>query len=757
MRSIFKRYWLIISLLVGGMLFVAGALDLVLSYRENVELVSSIQQVEASAAGARIEGFLHSIEKQVDEAASLPWTSGVMSIDDQRTELHRLLKLVPAILELRLVKSGGRQWLYVSRLNPDQLGEKEALMPDWYHLESAAYGPTYFRDGSAPFTSLAVRLGGTDSRAYAMAEVNLSFAADVVGAKRIGVAGKAYIVDRAGRLIAHPNLSLVFNNIDLSQAEQVRSTRALSGAPGQMGAPSMWTKGVEGGAVLISAVPVGKTGWTLFVEQPASEVLAPVWSAAYRALAILLAGLAVSFAASRVLARSLTQPILRVRENAARIGAGDLAARIDIKSGDELESLADEFNRMAAQLQEYAAGLEEKVKTRTRELSLALAEIDTKRLEAERANVAKTRFLAAASHDLRQPMHAISLLVGILDERSRQSDLSPLVAKVQMSVRAMENLFNGLLDISKLDAGTIRPAVSQFNLGELLRLVELNFSPLAKEKGLSLRVVQSRAIVESDPALVERVVNNLVSNAIRYTEAGRILVGCRRRADTIRLLVIDTGIGIAPEHMDDIFEEFFQVSNLERDRSKGLGLGLSIVKRSADLLGHRLLVSSIPGRGSTFGLELPLAAGRSFAAPTEREAESPTGDLHNTFVVIIDDDADNRFATEAQCLQWGCHVVSTGSGEEALEKLAGHLRPPDLIICDYRLRDGETGTTTIDRIRSQAEVSIPAIIVTGDFAGVDRQAIEGTGIVTLHKPVSPDAIRRSAEALLAASRRKPPA
>jgi CheY-like chemotaxis protein/nitrogen-specific signal transduction histidine kinase len=401
--------------------------------------------------------------------------------------------------------------------------------------------------------------------------------------------------------------------------------------------------------------------------------------------------------------------------------------------------LADEFNRMAGRLQESHATLERKVVERT-------AELARKKQEADSASAAKTRFLASASHDLRQPMHAISLLVGLLKERSRDDSQRELVDKVQASVDAMENLFSGLLDISKLDAGAVKPRIAPFEIGGLLRQIELHFAPQAREKGVELRVHHCSAVVLSDPVILERIVINLVTNAIRYTERGKVVVGCRRLGDRLRLLVLDTGVGIAPEHLADVFEEFVQLPHTERDRSKGLGLGLAIVKRSADLLGHTLIVRSQPGRGSTFGIELPretLPVGMDQPCMA-----SSAANLEGTFVAIIDDDRESRHAMELTFRQWGCHVVSADTDEAAMIALGDHLRSPDLIVTDFRLRGGHSGLAAISRIREHSEQDVPAIVVTGDVMVADPAGNSLEGIVLMHKPVNFERLRAAAAELV---------
>lgn len=472
------------------------------------------------------------------------------------------------------------------------------------------------------------------------------------------------------------------------------------------------------------------------MEQRRSEALRPVYLSLAAALGAFAVSILVAIAASFVLARRLATPILALREGAARIGSGDLSARIEADTGDEIALLADDFNRMASRLGESYESLERRVAERTAELAM-------RRQEADAANAAKTRFLAAASHDLRQPMHAISLLVGLLHDRVRSASERELVEKVQDSVQAMENLFSGLLDISKLDAGAVRPNNVPFEIGAVLRHVALHGAPSARAKGLEFRVVPSRTVVVSDPVLLERILSNLVTNAIRYTDRGKVLVGCRRAGNALRVLVCDTGIGIAPEYRDEIFEEFFQVRHTERDRSQGLGLGLSIVKRTARLLGHELVVRSVPGKGSIFGVVVPRTH-PSAGGPSDATG-GPTAVLEGIFAVVINDEKESRFAMELLLRQWGCHVVTARSGEEAIELLANHLRTPDLIVSDYRLGGGLSGLSAIRRIREQCEQDVPAIILTGDVSAEDLQTLEG--VVVLYKPVNVERLRAAAAEL----------
>src|SRR5581483_3883374 len=355
-----------------------------------------------------------------------------------------------------------------------------------------------------------------------------------------------------------------------------------------------------------------------------------------------------------------------------------------------------------------------------------------------------------ASHDLRQPMQAISLMIEVLRERLAQQEVCGLVEKVQASVHALETLFVSLLDISRLDAGAVQAHRQEFAIDGLLQLLHANFAAQAAAKGLELHVLHSHAIVRSDPALLERILANLVSNAIRYTLHGRVIVGCRRRGERLQVLVIDTGIGVPSALHDTIFDEFFRIAAPEQDRNDGLGLGLSIVKRTAELLQHPLIMRSEPRRGSTFGVELPLVTGGAQSAVHAHAATPHDTRLAGTFVLVIDDDAENRFAIETLCAQWGCHVLGASSAEAALSGLHDHLRGPDLIIADYRLRGRDTGMSAIELLRRDQDESIPAILMTGDTSLQAWQLAPRAQLALLHKPINADKLWDAAVRLVPA-------
>lgn len=370
---------------------------------------------------------------------------------------------------------------------------------------------------------------------------------------------------------------------------------------------------------------------------------------------------------------------------------------------------------------------------------------------AERANTAKSRFIAAASHDLRQPLQALNMFVNVLAEGDHDARTRDVIDRIVGSMEALEGLLNALLDISKLDAGLIVPETVDFPINQLIGQLHEEFRQLAEAKGLRLRVVPSRLFVHSDPVLIERILRNLLANALRYTERGGILVGCRRRRDSLRIEVRDTGIGIPQDQLTKIFHEFHQVDNEAGNRHEGLGLGLAIVDRLASLLGHRIDVSSVPGKGSVFAVEVRLA---SPAIAERKPGPDPVpADAGDALILVIDDEQSILEAMRLQFENWGYRVVTAASCEEALDNLAGEDRTPDLILADYRLRHGETGSGAIRTIRRRLAEDFPGILITGDTAPERLREATESGFDMVHKPIHPTKLRQAVATAIETRRR----
>lgn len=355
---------------------------------------------------------------------------------------------------------------------------------------------------------------------------------------------------------------------------------------------------------------------------------------------------------------------------------------------------------------------------------------------AERANLAKSRFLAAASHDLRQPLHALSLFAGALLDESDPLKVKRIAENIGTSITALNLLLNSLLDISKLDAGAVEPKITSFPAQDVFDSLLVEFAPLAAEKQLRLRIRATEAILKTDQVLFERIVRNLLANAIRYTERGTVFVGCRRASGSWRVEVRDSGIGIAQDKHQEIFGEFVQLGNPERDREKGLGLGLAIVSRLGKLLGCAIGLKSVPGRGSAFTVEVP--AGYSVVQQASILDYAPPEKVR---VLVIDDESSVRGAITAQLDAWKCDTIAAESLADALQKMAAASWTPDIVLCDLRLRGDELGTAVLAHIRQQVNHEVPCVLITGDIAADRLKIVQDSGFPVLHKPVSPSRLR----------------
>lgn len=439
-----------------------------------------------------------------------------------------------------------------------------------------------------------------------------------------------------------------------------------------------------------------------------------------------------SLVLAHYMSRGVTGPIRRVASAVERIGRGQFSARLSGIGGGTLRTLAEGVNQMAAKLASAHDDM-------SRQIADATAELRARKDEAERATLSKSRFLAAASHDLRQPMHALGLFIAELSQHTHAPASRRLVERIAASAEAMENLLDSLLDISKLDAGVLEPHISIFPLQPILDRIAAEQRPRADTQDLLLRTRPTPLWVESDPVLFERIIGNLVSNAVRYTRKGRILIACRRRGERVRIEVRDNGVGIAAEAQEIIFQEFIQLDNPARSRDKGLGLGLAIVRRLTDLLGHRLAVRSRPGRGSVFAIEVPAAQPVEYAEPGETRRQP--GDLLGVRVALVDDDPLAQAGMRSLLTSWGCEVSAGSDIESVLAALARSGHEPQLLISDYRLHGTSNGIDAIRMARTRYGESLPAALISGDTAPETLRQAQSEGLALLHKPVRPARLR----------------
>jgi signal transduction histidine kinase/CheY-like chemotaxis protein len=356
---------------------------------------------------------------------------------------------------------------------------------------------------------------------------------------------------------------------------------------------------------------------------------------------------------------------------------------------------------------------------------------------AARANQEKTRFLASAVHDLRQPLHALGLFCAALDQRLHDIPERPLIKNMMASIEALETSFGAMLDISRLDAGVVRAAPQSFPVRDLFRRLYQQFGGDAEAHDISLRFRAARRLVLSDPQLLERVLANLLQNALRYTRQGGVLMAARRHASGVALEVWDTGVGIPAEKLELIFEEFYQIDNPERDRSRGLGMGLAIVRRLCNLLGHALEVRSTPGRGTIFRVVVPVGGAPDPTQPAlEADTLPPRTDVRVT-VMLIDDERAIREATRELLRPMRVDVLVAATIAEAVELARQAAAPIDMILSDWRLRGTETGVEAVRAVRRICGEATPAVLITGDTSADVLTLAHENGLIILHKPLQP--------------------
>lgn len=722
---LFRKHAALTGGAIATLLVVSSGINIWWSYREQEALLVRIQRAHADAAAARIADFVRGIEAQLSWMTHRAWSSS--SPEQRQLEALRLLRQVPAIAELNLIDDSGREQVKVSRLTKDAVGSGVDRSQDATYLAALAhkvhYGGVRFRNASEPHLTIALA-GERRAAGVVVAEIDLKFVWDVVNEITIGSKAVAFVVDANDRLIAHPDMSLVLRVPDLSHLPHVRTKQ------GAATLPSVTTvlSSLAGGQVISARSAIAPIGWYVFVEAPIAEAYAPITASLSRSLILLAIGLMTALAIALHLAGHFFTPIKALHSGAASLEQGDLGHRISIRTNDELQDLGQQFNAMAARLQASYGDLERKVVERTREL--------------EQANLAKTRFLAVASHDLRQPLHALGMFIGQLGTPRDEASLKRIADRAEASVAAMNELFDGLLDISRIDTQQLSPNVVPFPMQRLLDRLGAAYSGEALHKGLSLRLPATPIWILSDPALLERILGNLVSNGIRYTRRGGVAIFCRRRAGALRIEVWDTGAGIPEDQQQSIFSEFVRLEPTRHDEKQGLGLGLAIVDRLAHLLGHAVDLRSTVGRGSRFSVTVPITSPAEIepATPDRGALLDQLGD--SRLIVLIDDDPSVREGTSGLLHGWGFEVLETPSAEEAIAILCKEAMIPSLVIADYELGGG-TGIEGISSVRHACKRPLPAFLISGVANPEHLQAAYSAGLEVLRKPLAPAALRAS--------------
>ena len=605
--SLFRKYAVFFVALVSLALVASGGVQLYFTYQENKQALLALQQEKADSAASRIETYIQEIERQ------LAWVRlpqlGMQTAEQKQVEYLKLLRVVPAITDAAMLDASGKEQVRVSRLSMNVIASGADYSNDPRFLETKAgktyFSPVYFRGGSEPYITIAV---GSSGGAVTLAEVNLKFIWDVVSRISIGKEGLAYVVDSRGQLIAHPDISYVLQQQDLSKLPQVRAARGIDENGGELVSIARSSQGKE---VLTTYVRIAPLGWTVLVEQPLVEAFAPLYASLQRTGLLLVAGLALAVAASLYVARRMVHPIQAIQRGAEQLAAGKLDEPIIVRTGDELQALAGQFNDMASQLKQSYAGLERKVEERTLELSASLEQQTAIMVQLEVANQHKSEFLANMSHELRTPLNAIIGFSEVLGEEMF-GDVNPKQAEylddINSSGKHLLALINDILDLSKIEAGKmdleLSPLDMETALGDAMTL--LRDRATRSSVVLELQCPEPIGTWIADVRKFKQIMVNLLSNAVKFTPSGgRVTVRAERLAGEVRIAVSDTGIGIRPEDQVLVFEAFRQATGDHLQKSEGTGLGLALTRRFVELHGGRLSLQSEPGHGSTFTFNLP--------------------------------------------------------------------------------------------------------------------------------------------------------
>ena len=609
-RGRLVRHYFFISVgLIGGGLIASGVLEIYFRYQESREQLGLLQQEVAAGAAFKIDRFVQEIHNTLKGATRSREIAPKGLTLEFRFELEKLLLIAPAVTEAVALDENGAIRVQASRLRtvlPDTKRELAAAPSFRQAKQGKSYfGPVHFVRGSEPYMTIAVpieRFAG-DVIGVLQAEVNLKYIGDVVSSITVGRAGYAYAVTRTGELIAHPDISLVLQRRNVAELEQTKAA-FQTGSPGTPKPSAIVAQNLQGKKVFSSSAFIPGLDWAVILERPVEEAYEPLYASMIRTSTLLLIGLGMALLASLFVARRVVRPIRILSEGVERIGSGELGYRLDLKTGDEIETLADEFNKMTTQLQESYANLEHKVEERTKEL-----EITNQRLEA--ANRHKSQFLANVSHELRTPLNSIIGFTRLV-LRKTEGQIADLqkenLQKVLISSEHLLNLINGLLDLSKIEAGRMEVFAETFKLDEIIRVATSTVEPMLKDGRVRLvtEVAPDIPPMKTDRDKLKQALLNLLSNAVKFTEKGEIKVSAWHENGTLKLTVSDSGIGMKKEALDYIFDEFRQADMSSTRRYGGTGLGLAIVKRFINLMGGDIRVESEVGKGSKFTVTIPM-------------------------------------------------------------------------------------------------------------------------------------------------------
>src|SRR5215813_2298473 len=627
-RRLVRSYFLVSAILIVGGLISAGLLEIYFRYMEGLEQIGLAQQEAATRAALKIEQFIQDIAttmKAITKSADVRSQKQIPT--DYEFELKRLFYLAPAITEALVLDTEGVVQVRVSRFRAASPLLKRDLSQSAAFLQSSQgksyFGSVYFRDYD-PYVTVAVPIEHIPGEFIGVlqAETSLRDVVDVVSAIKLGKTGYAYVVARSGDLVAHPQSRLMLPRRNFGQLDQVKA--AFLARPGAFNPKAIVTHNIEGQKVFSSHALVPILDWAVFIERPVEEVYEPIYASLSRTSILLLIGLGVALLATFLVRWRVVRPLETLRQGVELIRKGDLSARLNIKTGDEIELLADEFNEMAAHLKQSQTSLERKVAERTQALTIANEKL-------EEASKLKSQFLANVNHELRTPVSAI-IGYGRLVLRETEGQISQLQREnLQDLLHNAERLLSqidSLLDFAKIEAGKIEVRVEPVSVEELIRGAISTVEPTLKNG--DVRLIQEIApgipALNTDREKLRQIILNLLDNAVKFTERGEIKISASQQNGWFRLAVSDPGVGIGKENLTKIFEEFHQGDRSSNKKYKGTGLGLAIVKKFVNLLGGEVGVESEVGKGSVFTVTLPLAHGEGVSLKSIGIRTSHRGD-----------------------------------------------------------------------------------------------------------------------------------
>lgn len=603
-----RHYLLISVMLVSGGLIASGALEIYFRFYESQAHLALVQRHVATAAALKIEQFIQTIENQMKAAtvSRVIATSGLSA--DYRFELKKLLFIAPAIIEVQALDTDGFPRVHVSRLRailpPSKRSQSKSGIFQQAKQGVFTVGPVYFVNGSEPYTTVALPVEPFAGKILGVlqAEVSLKYIWEVIQNIKVGKSGYAYVVTRSGDLIAHPDLSVVLQRRNLAELDQVKA--AFLTTPGIPKPNELVTRNLNGNRVFSSYYFIPSLDWAVFIEQPLDEAYEPLYASLFRTSSILFIGLGIAILASVFVARRVVGPLEKLRSGVERIGKGDLEYRLELKTGDEIEVLAEEFNKMTAAVHEAYTGLEEKVRDRTHELMIAnerLKELDRM----------KSQFVSNVSHELKTPLTAIKGsvdnmldgLTGPLNEKQMR-----YTTRVKANTDRLTRLISDLLDLSIIESGKVEIKPASLAIAMVVYEIAETLRPVAEEKTVNLEVLSTdnNLTAWADRDKITQVLMNLVGNAVKFSPPnGKVSVDVQKNGDAwVRVSVTDAGPGIPLGDRDKIFNEFYQITQPGGQKPNGTGLGLAISKRLVELHGGKIWVESEPGKGSIFSFTL---------------------------------------------------------------------------------------------------------------------------------------------------------